>query len=113
MIWRDGGAGNGRGSIIGSNGDKTLTFYWGSTAHVLHPATNDNGYWNAEIEVLAQDSRTAQRLGIKCEYDTSILTNLETTDGEDSTSAIDIRFTGLLANGSDDIDQRQLIIEQF
>lgn len=99
------------GVISGGNDNKTLTFYFGSTPHVLHPAANDTGDWSADIYIHQAGTRASQRLDIVNIYGTSVLVNDGVSDGESTTGAVTIKFTGQTVNASDSVSQRMMVIE--
>jgi hypothetical protein len=99
------------GRIFGGAGNKTLTFYWGATAHILHPSANNEGFWTADIIIAGQGSRAAQRLDISALYNGDVLIVLGVTDSESSSVDNVIKFTGQTDDAGDTVQQRIMVIE--
>ena len=98
------------GVISGGVGNKTLTFYFGATAHVLHASANDTGDWSSDIYIHQAGNRASQRLDINHLYGTTVAINDGITDGVNTTGTVIIKFTGLTADGADLVEQRTMLI---
>ena len=99
------------GVITGGTAAKTLTFYFGTKAEVIHASANDSGDWTADIYIVQEGARNAQRLDILAMYGTVILVNNGSSIGIDTKLATVIKFTAQVANVADSVSQRTMLIE--
>jgi len=99
------------GTKTGSNGNKTIIFYWHSTAITFHVAANNTNDWYFEAEIV-NIADNAQRISWRGWDGTTITQGYETAT-QGTTSDRTVRLTGTCANGSDVITQTMFQVDRF
>ena len=101
------------GTITGSNGNKTIKFYFGATAYTLHTAANNTGDWSADIYIYQHTDRATQALDILVYHGSAVLLNDHATGAVTTTSTVAIKLTGECADAGDTITQNTMLIEGY
>ncbi len=99
------------GTKTGSNGNKTLKFYFGATSVTFHAAANNTDDWRFEATVL-YNGTSAQRISW-VGYDGATVRQGYNTSAEDTTGAVTVKITGECANAGDEIGQKMWLIEHL
>jgi len=100
------------GTKSGAGGNKTIKFYWGGTAYIVHAAANNANDWRIYVEILYHGATFREMGGAGWDGSTP-LQGYE--DGVINMSAADtiLKFTGECADAGDAIQQNQVLIEVF
>jgi hypothetical protein len=95
------------GTKTGANGNKTIKFYFGSTAFTVHPANNNTHDWQFDAEIWNTSYATQRIFWRFIDGDRDVMSHYAgyETATEDSTAAITIKMTGECAHASDTITQ--------
>ena len=99
------------GTKTGGAGNKTIKFYFGSTAVTFNAAANDTNDWRFQGEIIAT-TNTAQRFTWVGFNGTTITQGYDTAS-ETLTSGVTIKLTGECADAGDTITQTIFLVEKF
>lgn len=102
----------GTGQKVGTNGNKTITAYFGSKTLAVFPAANNENDWRVEIEVINNEDFAAQVIYWRFTDSGTVTSDFDTAT-VDTTSDVTVKLTGTLANSGDVIQQRSWIVERF
>jgi hypothetical protein len=91
------------GTKVNANGNKTIKFYFGSTAITFHAAANDTNDWRFEADIVY--SATSEQKISWVGYNGVTITQGHDTAAEDMTGAVVMKITGECAHASDVIRQ--------
>ncbi len=97
------------GTKTGTNGNKTLKFYFGATSVTFHNAANNADDWRFEATIF-NTATNAQRISWVA-YGTIVIMQGYDTAAIDTTASVSIKITGECAHASDVITQTMWLIE--
>lgn len=100
------------GRTTGTTNTRTINFYWGSTAHTIYTGAAA-GIWSADIYIHQLNNRASQRLDITSLYGATSYIADGSTDAEDTTASVTIKFTGQTVDASDEVEQRTMFIDSL
>jgi hypothetical protein len=99
------------GDKTGANGNKTLKWYWGTTAVTFHAAANDTNDWQMEATCLFQDNDDLHVM-LRGYNDTTLVQHYSKINGEDlGAGNITTKITGECAHADDVITQSMWRVE--
>lgn len=93
--------------------NKTLKFYFGSTAVTFHAAAADANDWRFVAEITNYRDDTNQIISWVGMNGTTLLQGSDTASEDTTAGDITIKITGECATGTDAISQQALIVEAF